>query len=456
MTPTHLSKPALTMSRIIQTWWPLAASWLLMALEGPAQSIVVARLADPEIHLAAYGSVVFSLALIIEAPIIMLLSASTALCKDWDSYAKIYRFMMRLSAALTVLHLLVALTPLYFVVVRNIIGAPEEVIGPARIGLIIMTPWTWAIAYRRFQQGVLIRFGHSGAVGTGTIVRLAANVVVLAIGYQIGTLPGTVVATTATAIGVTSEAIYAGLRVRPVLKNQLKTAPRVEPPLTFHAFMSFYIPLVMTSLLGMLGRPIISAGLSRMANPLQSLAVWPVVSNFSFLFSSLGIAYNEVVVALMDEPGAVRGLRRFAGWLTAGGTLLICLVALTPLSGLWFHQLVGLSQELTPLASNALRFLIVMPALNVLVSWFQGTILHGRRTRGITEAVVVYLIIIAGILVGGVALGRETTGLYIGMTAVALAASAQTAWLWVRSRPAMRAIQAREADSFEQAEVTAR
>ncbi|MGB2983166.1 MAG: hypothetical protein WBC63_04810, partial [Candidatus Bipolaricaulia bacterium] len=78
----------LTTAGVVRTWWPLAASWMLMALEGPAINVVVARLANPKIHLATYGSLVFPLALFIEAPIIMLLAASTALCKDWAAYQK--------------------------------------------------------------------------------------------------------------------------------------------------------------------------------------------------------------------------------------------------------------------------------------------------------------------------------------------------------------------------------
>ena len=37
------SKP-LTLANIFHTWWPLAASWLLMSLELPAVSAVIARL----------------------------------------------------------------------------------------------------------------------------------------------------------------------------------------------------------------------------------------------------------------------------------------------------------------------------------------------------------------------------------------------------------------------------
>jgi hypothetical protein len=165
----------LSTRRIYHTWWPLAASWLLMSIELPVISAVIARLENPEISLASYGGIIFPLALLIESPIIMLLAASTALSKDWASFVKIRKFMMIASAILTVLHVLIAFTPIYYFIVENLLGAPQEIVEPARIGLMIMTPWTLAIAYRRFHQGMLIRFGHSRSVGTGTIIRLFAD-----------------------------------------------------------------------------------------------------------------------------------------------------------------------------------------------------------------------------------------------------------------------------------------
>ncbi|MBE9507167.1 MAG: hypothetical protein IMY86_03890, partial [Chloroflexi bacterium] len=112
------------MRRIMRTWWPLAASWLLMATEGPMMNGVVARLAAPKITLAAWGGLVWPLALVIESPIIMLLSASTALSKDWDSYRKLRRFMMWAGALLTAVHILIAFTPLYYIVAVKLVGAP--------------------------------------------------------------------------------------------------------------------------------------------------------------------------------------------------------------------------------------------------------------------------------------------------------------------------------------------
>lgn len=434
---TAMAEP-LPLRRVVQTWWPLAASWLLMSFEQPMANIVVARLAEPEINLAAWGSIVFPLSLVIEAPIIMLLAASTALSRDWASYRWLRRAMLILGAALTALHLMVALSPLYYVVVGGLIGAPAATVEPARLGLILMVPWSGSIAYRRFNQGVLIRFGHSRAVGIGTLVRLGSEVLVLGSGYLLGTLPGTVVAGSAIAVGVVSEALYTGLRVRPVLRDQVLPAPPAAEPLSLGRFLRFYIPLSLTSLLYLLVQPIGSAALSRMPAALDSLAVWPVASGLLFLFRSLGMAYNEVVVALLDRPYAFRALRRFTVMLAALTTAGVLLVAATPLATLWFGTISALRAPLVELAGSAFWLVLPVPGLNALQSWFQGTIVHSQRTRGVTEAVIVFLLVSAAIQWSGVAWGG-VTGLYVGMAGFAVGYLAQTAWLWWRARPALAA-----------------
>lgn len=431
----------LAMGRVVRTWWPLAASWLLMAAEQPAMTAVMARLADPEVNLAAWGGIVYPLSLIIESPIIMLLSASTALSRDCESYRRLRRFMMWLGGILTLLHILVAFTPLYYVVTVDILGAPAQVVGPARVGLMIMTPWTWAIAYRRFNQGVMIRFGHSRAVGAGTLIRLAADALVLAVGYLVGTWPGIVVGSSAIAVGVVAEAVYAGIRVRPVLREEVSQEMASEPLMSFRDFLAFYVPLALTSLLFLVVQPIGSAALSRMPEALASLAVWPVVTGFIFILRSLGISYNEVVVALMDEPEAVSTLRRFAFLLALSVSLLMLLAAVTPLASIWFGRLSALPSRLVPMAVQGLWLALLLPGLNVLQSWYQGVILHSRRTRGITEALAVFLIATAAVLWAGVEWG-EVTGLYVGLVAFVVGSLAQVVWLWVRSRPAIRAAEA--------------
>ena len=429
----------LPLTTVHRTWWPLAASWLLMAMELPALSAVIARLPNPQINLAAWGGVVFPVSLIVEAPIIMLLAASTALSKDIASYRWLRRFTLWAGAVLTLVHILIAFTPLFDLVVVKLIGAPQEILEAARLGLKLMTPWTFSIAFRRFNQGALIRFGHSRAVSIGTAIRLLADGSILVAGLLIGTVPGIAVAGSAVALGVICEAVYSGVRVRPVVRDELPNAPIVEPPLQMSAFLAFYIPLGMTSLLTLLVLPLGSAALSRMPLALASLAVWPVVSGFIFILRSMGMAYNEVVVALLDKPGAVASLQRFAAFLAGATTTLLILLAATPLSSWWFETVSGLPPNLAEMARRSVWFALPLPAFNAYQSWYQGILLHTRKTRGITEAVAISLVVSLVVLTVGVRLGT-IVGLYVGWTAFSLGGLAQMFWLRRRSRPALKAL----------------
>ena len=408
-----------------------------MGAELPMFTAFVARMADPDVHLAAYGSVVFPISLVVEGPVIMLLAASTALSTDWASYCKVRRYMWVMAGVLTLVHAAIAFTPLYDWVARDLIGAPDEVIEPGRIGLRIMTPWTGAIAYRRFQQGVLIRAEQSRTVMAGTMMRLLVLTAVLAIGYALELGAGIVIGATAVATAVTVEAFFVAWVVRPVIEERVKPAPPREDPITRGSFLRFYVPLAMTPLLTLLIQPAGAAAMSRMPFALESLAAWPAVHGLVFLTRSAGFAYNEVVVALLGEAGAAAALRRFAGILAGCTMIVLLLLAGTPLSEVWFGSVSGLSENLVAICSTALLFAVLMPGYQAFQSWYQGVLVHRHRTRGITEAVALYLVVSLVGLTLAVNFG-EARGIYLALCAFTAGGLTQTAWLSWRCRRPLR------------------
>lgn len=415
-----------------------------MGFEGPAISAIVSRLLEPKINLAAYGGLVFPLTLMIEAPIIMLLAASTALSRDWASFVKLRRFMNGLGLTLTILHVVMAATPVYDLIVHHIIHAPEEIVGPARIGLLITIPWTWAIAYRRFHQGVLIRFGHSLKVGIGTGVRFTADATVLAIGYAIGDVPGIVIAACTLVAGVVTEAVYVHLAVRKTLRDKLKLAPAAEHPLTTRAMLDFYIPLSLTQILLLIANPIGSAAMSRMPMAIDSLAAWPIVGSVSYITRGFGGAYNEVAVALLDAKRATPALRRFGLGLAVASTALLGVVMIPPVAHALFAGVLNLVDPLPDMAWKSLFAVLPMPAIAVAQSYYQGVILNSRRTRSITESVTLFLAIAGALLVGGVIWGG-LAGLYFTVAAFTFGEFVRTIWLGLRSRGARRLLKERDA-----------
>ena len=426
------AKPPLSNQKIFQTWLPLVASWMLMSFELPAINAIVARLANPEISLAAYGGIVYPIALIIEAPVIMLLAASTALSRDWDSYRKLRRITLWMGGALMALHVLIAVTPMFDFITNVLLKAPPEIIEPARQGFLYLSPWTFAIAFRRFQQGAMIRHGHSEMVGQTTFVRLITVTIVLTVGYLVKTIPGPILAGSAQGLGVTAEAIYAGLAVRKI-RPLIQAAPEAPQPLTLKRFVSFYLPLALTSSLWLLWQPLVSASISRMPNALESLAVWSVVTGLLFMFRSPGVAYNEVMVALLEERDSVQALKRFARNIALGTTAVILLFVLTPLSRLWLQFIAALLPGLIESGRVALILAIPLGALSVYISYYQGFLVQRSTTGGVAEAVVAFLIGMVTVLIGGV-VAQTFKGVHVAVVAFTAAHLIQAVWLWFRSR----------------------
>ncbi|MCZ6671507.1 MAG: hypothetical protein O7C75_01070 [Verrucomicrobia bacterium] len=422
---------------IFRKWSPLAASWLLMSAELPILSAVVARLLHPEVSLAAFGGVVFPIALVIESPIIMLLVASTALSSDWGSYQKLNRFMMWMGAGLTVIHAVIVFTPFYFVVAEQLIGAPMEVVGSARIGLAVMLPWSWAIGFRRFQQGVLIRFGHSQVVAWGTFIRLVSLCLVLAVGSTFRGIPGLVIATAAAALAVMVEAGFIWLKVRPVIRLKVRCAKVVWPLLTYRVIVKFYAPLALTTFCLLLVQPISTAAMSRMSFAFESLAVWPAVNGLIFVVRSLSLSFNEIVVSLIERENGYKALQKFSRWLFAILTVFYSIMALSSLGWFWLNAVSGLSEELSDFAFPSLGMALLIPGLGVWQSWHQGILVYYRRTSAISEAVLVFLLLSVAVMWGGVAMGA-LSGLSIVLLGITAGMIGQTFWQWTRCRSILK------------------
>ena len=395
----------------------------------PLVAATVSRLANPEIHLAAYGGVVFPLSLLIEAPIIMILVASTALCKDWSAYRLMRNFILTIGGCLTLVHILLAFTPFYDVVVGSMLGVPESIWEPARMGLQMMTPWTLSIAVRRFLQGIVIRVGRSRLVGLGTLIRLGVSVSVLLGGLAMHDIPGILVATTALSAGVVVEAGFMMWCVRPILQGWKHNPIEPEQPLTLKRLGTFYWPLALTPLIMLSTLSIGSAAISRMPQALESLAVWPVLGGLTFVFRSVGIAIQEVVVTLYDQPGFRRPLKQFVGLVSVGACGCLLLITATPLSTLWFESVAALKPELAALAGTALWMAVIFPALSPWESYYQGTLVSRGATTYITQAVSLYLLGSSLILAMGMYYG-QMTGLYVGLAATLTGLCVQLGWLW--------------------------
>lgn len=425
---------------ILLFWAPLAATWLMMAAEGPFLAAVIARLADPKFNLAAHG-VAFAFAILIEAPVIMLMSAATALVEDSTSYRKLRNFANVLNLGTTVALLVLLLPPVYDLLARDALGLPAPVADLSRQALWFYLPWPAAIGARRFFQGVLIRSGRTRLVAVGTLIRLgsmAGAALLLAIGTD---LPGAAVGGAALSCGVVVEAVVARWMARRDIRALLATPrpPGGAPHLTYGAIAGFYVPLALTSLIGLAVQPMLTFFMGRAPAPVESLAVFPVVNSLGFLFRSLGLAWQDAAIALLGRDREHLGeLGRFTALLGVGATAGLAAIVFTPLAVVWFETISGLSPDLSRFAYAPARLTVPVVALSVVLSFERAILMKMRRTHPITVATGLEVAVIAAAFVAG-AWGFGWIGVTAAFAAFVVGRVASTAYLLLPVRRTLAA-----------------
>jgi hypothetical protein len=384
------SRATLTYGRIFRLWIPLAATWLMMSIEGPFLAAVIARLPDPIFNLAAYG-VAFSFATIAEAPIIMILSASTALVKDLDSYRRLRNFSFALNLGVTVVILVGLLPAIFDWIAKDLIGLPGSVAELTHRALLLLTPWPAAIGYRRFYQGILIRQNLTRRVAMGTVIRvigMSGGAILL---FRYFELPGALVGAGALSLGVVLEAVGTRLLawgVRERIENA--SAEPAGDALTLRRIADFYVPLALTSVIALGVQPTMIFFLGGSHRALDSLAVLPVITSLTFLFRSIGLSYQEAAIALLD--GTRENFRRvstFAVGVGLAATAGLGLIAFTPLVHVWFRDVSGLSPELSLFAVLPLRIFSSIPFFSMQLAYQRAILVFGRATRSITLSTMI-------------------------------------------------------------------
>jgi len=214
----------LSNKKILLFWYPLAATWLMMSFEGPLLAAIIARLPEAKYNLAAYG-VAFAFALIVESPIIMMLSASTALVKDNQSYRMLRRYNYFLNLMITVVMVLLLIPDVFYFLMQDLMHLPAEIARLTHGSLIILLPWPAAVGYRRFYQGILIRYNLTRRVAYGTGVRLTTMAFTAFALYSLHRINGAWVGAGALSCGVLAEAAASRLMVHRTLKEVKATPP---------------------------------------------------------------------------------------------------------------------------------------------------------------------------------------------------------------------------------------
>jgi progressive ankylosis protein len=385
--PAPSSSTPLATRAILWFWVPLAATWLMMSIEGPYVAAIIARMPDAAFNLAAYG-VAFSLAWLVESPIMMLLTAANSLVRDRQSYLAMRRFTFAMNAGVTAMMVIGVLPPVFDLVTVRLMGLPPEVARLVHAATAILIPWPAAIGYRRFYQGILVRHRLTRRVAYGTVVRLTSMSVTAAALALTTSMHGASIGAAALAVGVVMEAGASRWMARHVVAAIVAGPDVTGPaPLAQREILRFYYPLALTSIISLVTGPLLTFFMGRSRAPIESLAVLPVVQSLVFLFRSGGVAFQEVGIALSGrshehEPEVGRASLVLA----AGATAALAVVLFTPIEDAWLRQVSGLSPALAGFALTPARLLLLLPAMEYWLSFQRSRFILNGQTRVITAA----------------------------------------------------------------------
>jgi hypothetical protein len=415
---------------MLALWVPLAASLVMMVLEPSIINVGLGRTANPELALAAYG-VAYSLALLVEAPILMLLDASVARSESRAAFDLLRRFTVILGLVVTAIGLVVSLTPLYDLLVVQLMNIPVDVAARTRPTLQVLSFWPFPVAWRRTHQGLLIRAGRTNIITVATGVRLLTLAGGMLVGLLLLPHRGALVAGLAMDLSVTIEAILNTWATRPVLRaEQYGHGPgqRKESTLSLREMWRFYRPLLATTILRQASRPALNAGIAVAPAALSSLAAWPVAWGLATLIAGPAWSLQQLTTALAVDREAYRRVSRFSLFLSVLFSVLMGLVAFTPLYGLVMGGVYNLSADLQDLARPATQIMVLLPLIMGAQSLLRGLLIREGQTGAVRSAMTTNVVALGAALLLGVT-GLSLAGVTLAAVATLAGSIAELVWL---------------------------
>jgi len=411
-----------------------------MSVGMPAIQAGLARLQDPELTLAAF-SVALSAGMFLHSPVVMLFVSATALVCDERSYRMTRNTMLVFCATVVGLSALITLwPPMYDLVFTRILRFPAAIASAARPGLVAIIPWAAPIGIRRYYQGILIKFGETRVVSLGSAIRLLTMILVVTVGVVAAPAHGVLVGGVALMAGVTADMLVALLLARRLLLRHVLAAESTEAtpaglyPLRFAAF---YAPLMVTTALRQVARPLMLSGIARSHDPVLALAAFPVATATLQLLSEFTQMVQQVTVAKTRDDQSASVVQRFALLLAAACTGLVALVAFTPIGEIYHGGVIGLEGTALAMTNVTLRLLVPAAALVTMQNYFSGLLIRQGNTMVLNLAAVCNVVV----LVTGISwLAANTVwpGHLIGGGMLTLSVLVEAGLLFYWARPSIR------------------
>ena len=424
---------------LLRFFIPLAVMPMMISLTHTIINASLARMPLPEMSIAIF-TVVKSITNIANAPTIMGRQVMVSLVDSKDNYQKVQKFVWIMALVLFAVILLFGITPLGNFLLKDLIGIknPKE-IELAKTALIVTSFLPIVVLFRNIYQGMATALKRTKIVVPGVLLRLIIISAFLWWVVSSEIMSGVMAGSIAWIVGIAIEGSFIFGFIVYYYNSPLKAAEKMpehgQGNLNFIKIFKFFTPLALMMLLTKALQPIIQSGVARGQSPTISLAAYGVAWTTVFLFSGSLRMLNQLSMVYIDKVydhnwEKVKRFSIMAGFLIS---IIMVIVALTPVGYFLLHRIIAVSKEVTDLAQQTILAFSFYPIIRAFRESYWGVLMKQRTTKVIASAKTANLIIVSLIILtvlGLLSLSTIIPAAVVGAIAFTLGELVETIVIW--------------------------
>lgn len=398
----NTAQDELTYQQLFSFFLPLAIMPIVIGISHNAINAALARMASPEISLAAF-TIVKSVSNIIKAPNHMSRQIMTSLVNDKQSYLLVSKFVIGLSLVFFLILFCLGFTPLGEWVLKNIIGLVEQdLISFAVLGFRVACFLPFVEVLRNMHHGIAVGLERTNFITPGALLRLIFVVIFLFWMVQSHILPGIVAGNLSWLLGIGLEAafivgviIYYYGSLSQAAEHMVLTE---TSSLKLKDILTFFSPIALMAVLTKLVQPIIQSGIARIQSDPELLAAygvgWTVVI---FLANPLKMLHQcSLVYQTEDNESAWQKIRNFGLGFGLIVTSLLLILGSTVLGKVVLMDLIGVSSDVAQIGQQLLLAFSLFPLIRSFREIYWGALMRKQDTSIIGTAKAINVVVVAG------------------------------------------------------------
>lgn len=389
----------ITIFHQLSFYTPLAASFFLISITHSLFYAALARLPSPEIYLAGF-TVAKSLLQVLQNPVAMIRQTMVALVVDSQSFHSVKKFVLGLVSVIVMVFAVLSFSGGSRWIFEHLMGVKGEVLEQAIVILRVFILFPAAVSLRNFMQGIAIKFKKTILTPIATVARVGYVALIVVYIDELMFIDAGILAGLMFLGAIVIEALVMFIGVKFTIKDVSKSIDRLKlsrpkskiKDLTYLSMMTFFAPLVATSFIRSLARPIIESGLARTISPEVAIASYAVAWGLGIIVISPLMMFHQVPLSFIESEEDKIPVKRFALYLGLTSSTLMALVAFTPIGVYVLKNYIGVTKEICDLSIDVLKIMTILPMVIVVRQYYWGILMKKQLTVYVSIGKAVNLI----------------------------------------------------------------